>query len=123
MNIDQLKCMNRNGMYIGSHGYDHHRLNELSPEKQEDEIKLSLDFLKMIGSKTDRWVMCYPYGAYDDSLINIIKRKGCKMALTTKVGISYLEPDNAFTLERLDTNDLPKNRVSEPNTWTNTLTS
>ena len=46
MNIDQLKCMRRKGMYIGSHGYDHYWLNTLSKEQQRNEIELSLEFLK-----------------------------------------------------------------------------
>lgn len=118
MNIDQLKCMARNGMYIGSHGYDHYWLNTLSPEKQEKEIDLSLEFLKEVGSPTDNWVMCYPYGAYNSSLIDILIKKNCKLALTTKVDIASLNKDNAFTLERLDTNDLPKVANSGANLWT-----
>ena len=30
MSIDQLQCMNRNGMYIGSHSYNHYFLNTLT---------------------------------------------------------------------------------------------
>ncbi|MEA3457984.1 MAG: polysaccharide deacetylase family protein [Candidatus Thermoplasmatota archaeon] len=118
MDIEQLKCMARNGMYIGSHGYDHYWLNTLSPEKQEKEIDLSLEFLKEVGSPTDNWVMCYPYGAYNSSLIDILKKKRCMFALTTKVDIACLNKDNAFTLERLDTNDLPKVASAEANLWT-----
>jgi len=108
MNIDQIKCMVRNGMYIGSHGYDHCWLDNLSPGKQEKEIEFSLNFLNKVGSPTDNWVMCYPYGAYNNSLIDIIVKKNCKFALTTKAGIASLSKDNAFTLERFDTNDFPK---------------
>ena len=118
MSMDQLKHMVRNGMYIGSHGYDHYHLNTLSPEKQEQEIDLSLEFLKKVGQQTDNWVMCYPYGAYNSSLTEILKKKHCKLALTTKVGIASLSKDNALTLERLDTNDLPKAVNAEMNLWT-----
>lgn len=118
MSIDQLKCMTRNGMYIGSHGYDHYWLNSLQPQKQEREIDRSLDFLKEVGAPTDSWVMCYPYGAYNRSLIEILRKKKCKLALTTKVDIAQLSRNNAFTLERLDTNDLPKVATAEANIWT-----
>lgn len=110
MDKDQIKCMIRNGMYIGSHGYDHYWLNSLTPEKQEEEIDKSLAFLKEVGSDTNNWIMNYPYGGYNQSLIDIIKRKNCKLALTTKTAIANLSKENAFTLERLDTNDLPKDR-------------
>lgn len=108
MDEDQLKCMVRHGMYVGSHGYDHYWLNSLTPEKQADEVDKSLAFLKRIGSDTDNWIMNYPYGAYNDSLIDIIKSRGCKLGISTNVAIAELTKENAFTLPRLDTNDLPK---------------
>ena len=121
MDSNQLKCMVRNGMYVGSHGYNHYFLNLLSLEKQEREIDLSLQFLKDIGSPTQNWAMCYPYGAYNDSLIHLLKSKNCKLGLTTKSSIANLNRDNAFTLERLDTNDFPKIAHAEMNAWTKKL--
>ena len=118
MTMDQLRCMARNGMYIGSHGYDHFWLDTLTPAEQTGEIELSKQFLSDLGLNTGDWVMCYPYGGYNDSLIDILKRNGCKLGLTTKVDIATLSPENAFTLERLDTNDLPKARESAPGIWT-----
>ena len=121
MDIDQIKCMSRNGMYIGSHGFDHHWLNKLPPERQESEIDESLKFLRLVNAPTENWVMCYPYGAYNDSLIEILKKKGCSFALTTKVDIANFSKENAYTLERLDTNDLPKVSNSGPNSWAKKL--
>ncbi len=118
MNIDQLKCMARNGMYVGSHGYSHYPLDTLTPEKQEQEIDLSLEFLKKVGSSTEKWVMCYPSNGYNDSLIKILKRKNCQLALTTNVGLTNISKENAFTLERLDTNDFPKKGKAETTEWT-----
>ena len=40
------------------------------------------------------------------------------MALTTKVGIADININNAYTLERLDTNDLPKESNAEIVEWT-----
>lgn len=122
MDTDQLKCMIRNGMYIGSHGYDHYFLNSLPPEKQEQEIDLSLQFLEYIGSPINNWVMCYPYGAYNNSLIDILKKKNCTLGLTTKAGIANLCQNNAFMMERLDTNDLPKIAHAKTNAWTKKVT-
>lgn len=116
MNIDQLKFMRRKGMYIGSHGYDHYWLNTLSKEKQKKEIELSLEFLKKIGCNTENFAFCYPYGAYNESLLSVLKENGCSLALTTQVGIANV--DKPFILPRLDTNDLPKDRLDKPNKWT-----
>lgn len=117
MNIAQLKCMRRNGMYIGSHGFGHYWLSELSRDKQEEEIDLSLTFLKEIGCDVSAWVMCYPYGAYSNSLISLLKMKGCKLALSTNVGIAELNKENIFAFPRLDANDLPKDSNARPNEW------
>lgn len=117
MNIDQLKCIKRKGMYIGSHGYDHYWLNTLSKKKQKKEIEISLGFLKELGCATKDFVFCYPYGAYNDSLLSLLKENGCSLALTTRVGIADLSKNQALILPRLDTNDLPKNRKAKPNKW------
>jgi len=118
MSVDQLKCMIRNGMYIGSHGYDHYWLDTLDEDSQEREVNLSLNFLRDIGCDINNWVMCYPYGAYNDSLLSVLKRKGCKAGLATNVRIADLDAENPLTLPRLDTNDLPKERNARPNEWT-----
>ena len=108
MNIEQIKCMIRNGMYFGSHGYNHHWLNNLSPEKQELEIDLSLDFLLQIGASTENWIMSYPHGGYNDVLLDTLKRKKCKLGFTINEGLAELTQKNALTLERIDTYDLGK---------------
>jgi len=118
MSEDQMRCMGENGMYFGSHGYGHYWLNTIDPEKQKQEIDQALAFLQQIGSPVDRWMMCYPYGAYDDSLISILRCSGCQIGLGPKVGIADLEQDNLLTLPRLNTNDLPKRADAPPNGWT-----
>ena len=40
-------------MLFGSHGYDHFWMNKLAPVEQEREIRLSLDFLTVIGALGD----------------------------------------------------------------------
>ena len=109
MNLDQIRCMNRHGHYFGSHGYNHSWLNDLDSTKQAKEIQLSLEFLRMINPKMKDWIMCYPYGGYDESLISILQSSGCVAGLTTKAEVSDLIKHNRFSLPRLDTNDLPKN--------------
>jgi len=118
MNMDQLKCMRRNGMYIGSHGHDHYWLNTLSKKQQQKEITLSRKFLKEIGCNTENFVFCYPYGAYNESLLSVLKENGCSLALTTNSRIADINKENPFTLSRLDTNDIPKDGSAKPNKWT-----
>lgn len=109
MNADQIACLQRNGMYVGNHGYDHYWLNTLTEAQQQREIELSLQFLQSIGSDTQRWMMCYPYGAYNEQLLTLLRQRCCVAGVTTQVGIADLQQDCALTLPRFDTNDLPVN--------------
>ena len=118
MNTDQLKCMRRRGMYIGSHGYNHYWLNTLSREQQQKEIELSIELMEKIGCNIENFAFCYPYGAYNESLLSVLKENGCSIALTTQVGIADLSKNQPLILPRLDTNDLPKERLANPNKWT-----
>jgi peptidoglycan/xylan/chitin deacetylase (PgdA/CDA1 family) len=115
---DQLATMHRCGMYIGSHGYSHAWLNRLSPAEQENEIDSSLNFLRSLGADSERWMMCYPYGGYDESLLRILKSRRCLVGLTTQIGLADLGEHHPLTLPRLDTNDLPKDAAAPPCDWT-----
>lgn len=110
MSMDQIRLMTRHGMYIGGHGYSHSWLNTLSPAFQEEEIKRTVVFLKEAGVSLGSWVFSAPYGAYNSSLVEILQQNGCRMAVSIKPGTARLNRENAFSLERLDTNDLPKTR-------------
>ncbi len=118
MNEKQISCLQNNGMYIGSHGFDHYHLSRLSKEKQKLEIDLSLNFLRMIGSDIERWIMCYPYGDYNQETLSILRNRNCVAGLTTKVNLANLATDEHLLLPRLDTNDLPMWSKSAANSWT-----
>jgi peptidoglycan/xylan/chitin deacetylase (PgdA/CDA1 family) len=104
---EQLKLMVRAGMFLGSHGFGHVWLNRITPQEQAVEIDRSLDFLGALGAPTKDWIMCYPYGATDASVIAHLKARDCALGLTAKSGIADLATDGRFELPRLDTNDLP----------------
>lgn len=118
VSLDQVRALRECGMYVGAHGYDHLWLNTLSTEEQEGEIDKSLEFLKSVGGNIHRWIMCYPYGAYDDSLLSVLRSRNCVAGLTTEVGVASPDRGNALTLPRLDTNDLPKDSNAAANGWT-----
>ena len=118
MSPDQLRVLQHHGMYVGSHGYDHFWLNSLSSEQQEREVDQALVFLASIGVDITSWIMCYPYGAYDESLLAILKARNCVAGITTEVGLASLGKHNPLALPRIDTNDLPKNGRAEMNEWT-----
>lgn len=107
MSLEQMKLMLSCGMFFGSHSYDHLWMNRLTPKEQEREVDLSMNFLAELGVPMRDWVMCYPYGAYDASLIEILKRRKCAIGLTTQVAVADISRDMPLQLPRLDTNDLP----------------
>jgi len=107
MSMDQIACLRRHGMHIGSHGYSHAWLNHISPEAQAVEVDRSLDFLLKLGIGRDEWTMCYPYGGFDDSLLQILRARQCRLGLTVEARVADVDIDDRLTLPRVDTNDLP----------------
>ncbi len=108
MNIEEVRVLVKNGMYIGSHGSMHYWLDRISEEKQKEDIVKSLSFLEDVGAPTKDWIMCYPYGAYNDSTLSLLKDLDASIGITTEVKIADLLKDNPFTLPRMDTNDFPQ---------------
>jgi peptidoglycan/xylan/chitin deacetylase (PgdA/CDA1 family) len=117
MSVDDLWDLRARGMWIGSHGYDHYWLDSLDDESQEREVVSSMDFLRALGCDMDRWVVGYPYGAYDERLLDLLRRNGCRAGFTTEVRTADLDADDRLTIPRLDTNDLPKRGDAEAAAW------
>ena len=107
MSMDQIACLHRQGMHIGSHGYGHAWLNHVSPEEQVVEIDRSLDFLQKVGIAKDEWTMCYPYGGFNDSLLHLLRGRQCRLGFTVEARVADLNVNDRLTLPRVDTNDLP----------------
>ena len=119
MNEEQLKHMLRSGQHIGNHGYNHYWWNSLDEREMNQELDLSLDFLKKIGVDMNIWTACYPYGSYDEQSIKMLDERGCKLAVTTELDIATTNKNRRFIMPRLDTNDIPKNQNEKPNDWYN----
>lgn len=106
ISFDQVKHMKNDGMFFGIHGYDHYWLNKLDDDKMKKDIDSALDFFQGIIDPS-HWVMCYPYGSYDNRVIEYIKTVGCIAGLGTDVRVYDINKDNVFMIPRLDTNDFP----------------
>jgi peptidoglycan/xylan/chitin deacetylase (PgdA/CDA1 family) len=107
MSVDQINCLRHHGMHIGSHGYAHLWLNHVSPETQVVEVDRSLDFLQRLGSEKKDWTMCYPYGGFNDSLLQLLRARECRLGFTVEARVADLDIDDRLTMPRVDTNDLP----------------
>ncbi|MEJ2887905.1 polysaccharide deacetylase family protein [Actinomycetospora aeridis] len=110
MGADDVRALRDAGMAIGAHGWAHQWMDTLAPGDQQREIDLSRRFLRSLGVAEDPWTMCYPYGRWDSSLVDLLAADDCAAAFTVEPRIADLDRDAALRLPRLDTNDLPVRR-------------
>ena len=108
MSVDEVRKLVSSGMYVGSHGSIHCWLDRINYQKQKVDISSSLEFLEEVGAPTSNWIMCYPYGAYNDITLSLLRELGASIGITTKLRKANLGIDNPLTLPRLDTNDFPQ---------------
>jgi len=106
MTEEQVRTMRRHGMFVGLHGYDHYWLGNLEPEQMKQDISRALDTLdEFIDRK--KWVMNYPYGSYNQHVLDYIGENGACVGLTTAVRVAEIGKDAPLELPRLDCNDFP----------------
>jgi len=119
MDLPQLRCMVRNGMHIGGHGYRHHRLSTLNESEQRREIQGTVDFLSSVYDQVPaRWVMSYPYGDRNETTVKLLGETTCSLSLLSIPDLVEQTPSLPAEMPRLDTNDLPWDANTEPNEWT-----
>ena len=108
MSEADIKKLISEGMYVGSHTYNHYWLNSIDYNLQLKEINLSMEFLEKLGAPTKNWIMCYPYGDYNKDTLKILKKLNCVIGLTTKVDKVILGESDPLQYSRFDTNDYPQ---------------
>ena len=106
MNEDQIETMQRHGMFIGVHGYDHYALGKMEPLKMREDIDKALKVMDGFIDR-DRWVMNYPYGSYNEDIVEYIRSKGASAGFVTKVNAADISRDEPLKLPRLNCNDFP----------------
>lgn len=107
MSADNVRSLRSAGMEIGAHGYRHEWMDTLPMEEQHREVQQSRSFLGSLGDDADAWTMAYPYGRWNDSLVDVLATHGCGAAFTVEPRMADLSRDTALCLPRLDTNDIP----------------
>jgi len=111
MSESMLQDMYNEGHEIGSHGVDHLWLSTLNKKQQEQEISGSVNFLKKLGILSNNWSMCFPYGDYNFTTINLLQKYSCFLGLTTIPKQVIGENYDQLILPRLDTNDFPPKSI------------
>lgn len=106
MNMDQIKTMKRHGMEFAIHGYDHYWMDHLPQQSMLEDLEKALDIYDGIIDTKD-WCCCYPYGGYNDEVIQAVKRLGATSGLTIDIAAYHPLEDDLYKIPRLDTNDFP----------------
>lgn len=87
MTWDQLREMaNSHTVTIANHTLSHPKLHNLATcaEKEKEIVEANKALKYQLG--VDNAWLAYPYGDYDDEIIDICKKAGIKMAVTTDAG-------------------------------------
>lgn len=102
---ENIKEMISEGMHFGSHGKSHFWFSSLDKNKQEEEIKSSINFLDSLYDENYYLTMCYPYGSYNDITLNLLSKYKFNLGLTTAPRAFNPESDSLLEVPRFDTND------------------
>ncbi len=97
LSSDLLKIMARTGMEIGSHTMTHPVLSRISLKKVEYEVKESKLALEKITGK-EVITLCYPYGRYNNKVMQIAESAGYQYARTTNEKIADFGSGKNFEL-------------------------
>ena len=100
MDIYQIKEWIDEGMSIGSHSFSHQNLTKIKNNELKTEIDGSKKYLE------DKFQLqinnfCYPYGKYNQIVINEVKKSEYKKAFTTNRGLYNSTKSNNFELNRV----------------------
>lgn len=106
MTKEQIRTLKRHGMFIGIHGYDHYWLGNLPKHKMQEDISKALEVMDEFIDK-NCWVMNYPYGSYNQDVLDYIGNCGACVGLTTEVSAVDMKNYRCLEMPRLDCNDFP----------------
>ncbi len=96
---EQLQEMSKAGMDVGSHTLSHPHLRQLGTDQAFREIAESRSILER---RLNRPVTTfdYPFGEYDSSTVELVKRAGFESAVTIAPGFKQ-SLEGVFTLRRI----------------------
>lgn len=115
---DEARQMHEAGMEFGGHGDRHIPLPALGREEQAKEIDGALAALDAIGVPRRPFAYSYVKGEYNEISVDLLRERGCALAVTTRVDLARPRVGEMLALPRLATNDLPAAVDAPPNDWT-----
>ncbi|MCL6612495.1 MAG: polysaccharide deacetylase family protein [Peptococcaceae bacterium] len=95
----ELEEMAEGGITIGAHTLTHPSLTGLEPEAARHEITEGKKRLEA-ALKRPVEVFCYPYGNYDQAIVQIVRESGFRAAVTADQGLGRYRED-PYALKRI----------------------
>jgi len=96
---DDIGEMAKDRMFIEAHGSTHVDLTLLSNDGIAQQVTQATESLQSHLNVTPR-VYCYPAGKFNQTVINILREKGYRAAVSTRYGCVHY-PDDLFQLRRV----------------------
>ncbi|MGB8957437.1 MAG: GNAT family N-acetyltransferase, partial [Candidatus Aminicenantales bacterium] len=106
MNWDEVRAAAAAGVLIGSHTDTHPILSRLSGDSQREEIRTSLEAIKLETGRSPEF-FSYAGGdaaSFDDETVRILKEMGVRFAVTTEGGLNSDPGTAPYLLKRTGIN-------------------
>jgi peptidoglycan/xylan/chitin deacetylase (PgdA/CDA1 family) len=100
---EEVSELSQYGFDFGAHSWSHQFLTELNVSAVREEIGRSKTEIESRLNKPVSF-FCYPYGAYNSEIKNIVKDFGFAGACSTQSGITGQENLDLFALKRISIN-------------------
>jgi len=101
LNWNELRELVREGVTLGAHTRTHPILTQMPLPKARMEIRGSQEDLhQQIGKVSP--IFCYPNGAYNETILRVMREEGFLLSVTTEDGFNNLESADALRLRRIN---------------------
>jgi peptidoglycan/xylan/chitin deacetylase (PgdA/CDA1 family) len=94
MTLAELTALHNAGWTIASHSWDHTDLTTLTNLQITDELQSTMTWLNNNGFADGAYQLAYPYGSYNDNVLQIVSTLGIKTARTVTWGT--IDPDGTI---------------------------
>ena len=97
---DLLEISKSNYIEIASHSFEHKKLTDLENNELSFQLEFSKKWLEDLLSMPINSI-AYPFGAFDDRVINYVKKSGYRYGFTTRFNF-HTNIENNFKIPRID---------------------
>ncbi|MCM8781093.1 MAG: polysaccharide deacetylase family protein [Candidatus Omnitrophica bacterium] len=99
LTYEEIKGLSLTGIHFGAHSVSHRDLCTLEESEKRNEIASSTSLLMGIVGREDS-VFAFPYGRYDEQIVEMLKEERFLCAVTSDEGLNSTKQDN-YRLKRI----------------------